>query len=253
MPPLKNAKDQTLESSAKVMIHALLDTTAKKTAATDATGTCTVLAKKGEDCATSYQCDATTLCLEKKCADVFTLEKGIEVKFTDATEASYGDYACKSGLVKNTKCAEYKYDTEAKNIANGVVTCDYKAKCKYVYEISDKAADNVKEEKDCSCGNNAEGQGYCPLSYHDATIGDRYTKVTEFKKENLGAGLHTKNKFTNSVKGKESKNFACQQVYLGVGSYKALDCFKSAVCTEIASGFLRYSLFALLGLLFFLF
>jgi len=119
--------------------------------------------------------------------------------------------------------------------------------------FDDTAANNKKEEKDCVCGYNGDGQGYCPFSYHDATIGDRFTKVTEFKKENLANGLHTLRKFSNSVKGKESKNASCQGVYLGVGSYKAVDCFKNAVCTEISSGFIKYSLFALLGLLFFLF
>jgi hypothetical protein len=217
-------------------------------------GVCTVLAKATEGCETSYQCDNNSVCNAKKCVAAFSLEKGAKVELPD-TESFYGDYACATGLAKNSKCAEYKYNTDAKNVANGVVTCDYKAKCNYFYVFDDKAENNVKEEKECVCAYSDAGVGYCPFSYHDATIGDRYKQVLDMKKANLGdaSALHTLNKFSNSIKGKEASSAGCQGVYLGVSSYKPLDCLKNAVCTTISAGFVKYSIFALLGLLFFLF
>ena len=234
------------------------------TGAVTTSGTCKDLLKKdAEGCTRSKECEAGLICLTftkedkttvNKCTEFNTLEIGVEVKPAAADDAGLKSWACKSGLVnpKTSKCSEYKYDTDAKNIVKGKVSCTPGETCKYNYLI--------KEEKDadtkpCECAFNADGQGFCPFSSHDTDAVDRFNAINKIKVENYKrTGVHPENR-SELANSDVAKSSGCLAIYGDVRYNSAVDCFQGITgadkCTAIglSVNFINYSIVAILAVL----
>jgi len=231
----------------------------KKTAATDAEGVCADLLAKDAVCTASKECKDNLFCHgkdTKKCIDAFSLAKGTELFFPEGEVALYGNFVCASGEVNSGKCVDKKYDSDAHKevLDSGLVKCDYKSKCKYNYWTSDKDKTAAPEE-DCNCGLNGDGFGYCPFATNDDKVTSaRGSKIISIYKETfLANGRHTEAKTQQSLKAAKGKTLTCLAQYANSMYAGAGTCFKNEDCTEISSGFINFSLFALVTFFFALF
>jgi hypothetical protein len=221
-----------------------------KGAAAGTPGTCTPLIEATKDCTSSFECKNNLFCNDKKCTEAISLDNGVEVKLPQEEE----DFAlglCKSGLVVDKKCATTKYDADAKLIVDGVVKCNYKEKCKYNYFFKDDGSDKkAAPEQECVCTMSADGQGYCPYSRGDVKAIDRNNQINGYAKELLNNTFHTLHRFEEAA-GSEAKGATCLAVYRDVGRRNAVSCLKDNValykaCTLISSGFITFSISAIL-------
>jgi hypothetical protein len=226
-------------------------------------GTCKVLLKKdAEKCTRTGDCEAGNLCLAvtvketttNKCVEFGTLEIGAEVKVADASDAGLRGWACKSGLVNPTtgKCSEYKYDTDAKNIVDGKVSCIPGETCKYNYLIKEEKTADTKQ---CQCAYDANGSGFCPYSSHDAVAVDRFNAINKIKIENYKrTGVHNEHRDA-TANTDVAKSATCLNVYADVRYVNNVDCFKpilgSEKCNAVGGSvnFVNISIVAILAVL----
>lgn len=131
---------------------------------------CTAQKKEGEQCVEGWDCLNYLGCYRGRCIKFGILKPG--VMNNDIYSPFPGDerryYLCNTGELDGDDsttgnyCVKTKYSDEwiksNKKVAdsNGFIKCEYQEKCIY---------DNGRRTivKDCGCGYNAEGQGYCPL------------------------------------------------------------------------------------------
>ena len=131
---------------------------------------CTPQKNEGEHCAEGWDCLNYLGCYRGRCVKFGILKPG--VMNTDNYSPFPGDerryYLCNTGELDGDDsttgnyCVKTKYSDEwIKNNkkvidANGFIKCEYQEKCIY---------DNGRRTivRNCGCGYNAEGQGYCPL------------------------------------------------------------------------------------------
>ena len=123
---------------------------------------------EGEKCSEGWDCLNYLGCYRGRCVKFGTLKKGI--KITKELAPFPGDekrnYLCLTGELDESGnfCVENDYDdswmkTSLKNIDphdNRFIKCNYGDKCVY-------SNGKNKYEKNCECGYNNKGQGYCPL------------------------------------------------------------------------------------------
>ena len=122
-----------------------------------AAGKCTKQKDKDATCASSYECQNQYLCKDKCSVAPYSLDTKTELPHDEMT-----GYMCKweaTALKDGKVYCTYQKQADAGD-SNGVVKCDAGSKCKY----DDDMAGSI--EKDCACGYNADGQGYCPLGFN---------------------------------------------------------------------------------------
>jgi len=140
-----------------------------------------------------------------------------------------------------------KYDdTVHKSVANGLVTCDYKSKCKYTIYYKDDGTDKVAgPDQDCFCSLSAEGTGYCPYAIGDAGNSARAQRVIAMFKANYD-GHHTQHRYQE--KSADDVNSSICQVWAGsIVSQGALDCVKTAFgAAKCAANYITTAIVALL-------
>jgi hypothetical protein len=214
------------------------------------TGICTPLVEATKDCATTLECKNNLFCQDKKCTESFSLDNGAELKIAPEEEG-LGEVLCKSGFSVDNKCATTKYDNDAKDIVDGVVKCNYNTKCKYNYFFKDDGTDKkAAPELDCVCPMSADGQGYCPYSRGDVKAIDRNNQINGYAKELLTNTFHTVHRL-EVADGQEAKGSTCRAVYRDVSRRNSVSCVKDNIlkfkpCTLISSGFITFSISAIL-------
>ena len=126
---------------------------------------CTKQKKEGETCKEGWDCLNFLGCYKGRCIKLGILKPG--VINNEITSPFPGndrrDLLCTTGEMDWDLgyCVETRYSEDwikryGKNINNGFIKCDYGEFCYY-----DNGKKNVP--KDCGCGYNSDGQGYCPL------------------------------------------------------------------------------------------
>jgi hypothetical protein len=119
----------------------------------------------GENCTDIYDCANHLGCYEGKCVELGKLNEGDELSFEKIGEFSINpkkSLFCQLGQVSfedGDLCAVHKYTdktAESKN-SDGYVKCNLGEKCIYT-------DGQTKYARDCECGYNSDGQGYCPIS-----------------------------------------------------------------------------------------
>jgi hypothetical protein len=218
-----------------------------------AEGTCQKQLDKDATCATSYDCKNTFGCHDTKCTESFSLNNGDTVKLP-ANEVGNEKKMCKSNNADSTRCSTVKYDAEAhKTISSGLVTCEYKSKCKYTIYFKDDGSDKaVGTEQDCFCSLSAEGTGYCPYALGDSGNSSKVSRVITMIKANAD-GQHTFHRFQDKA-GSEANSLACQTWAASTGSQNALDCVKTAVgAAKCAANYISTAIVALMMVFFALF
>jgi len=160
---------------------------------------CKPQVKLGGACKEVYDCENNLGCYNGKCIKFGTLKENEDISFAKIGEFNNDprrSLLCEFGKVDfedGDSCAVHRYAGETKkNVSpEGFVKCNWGEKCTY----SD--GKNL-EERDCQCGYNAEGQGYCPLSQDD------------YHKEWKNAVQHQINKLDNKCHSKS--RFECYKV-----------------------------------------
>jgi hypothetical protein len=118
----------------------------------DKTSNTCVKQKLEGDCTESSECVNHLLCHKGKCSlPPYSLDIGAEV---DKEDYEFNRYKCKLSYVSNGKCASLVQEEAGDK--DGFVECKYGEACKY-------KVGNDEEKKNCVCGYNADGKGYCPL------------------------------------------------------------------------------------------
>lgn len=134
--------------------------------------TCVPQVKQGEDCKETYDCENHLACYKGKCIEFGTLKENDDLSFESIGQLKENPrkrLLCEYGQVsfdeEEAFCAVHRYTEETKKNASsdGFVKCDWGQKCSYT-------DGKMVEERECQCGYNAEGQGYCPLSQDDRNI-----------------------------------------------------------------------------------
>ena len=132
-------------------------------------GKCEVQKEEGQKCVETWDCKNYLGCFKGKCIKLGLLKKGIKVS-PDIAPFPGNDkrhLLCYTGEleqidgISGNYCVENDYDDiwlqkYKKQIdENGFVKCLHGTKCSYINGKN-------KFEKDCECGYNSMGQGYCP-------------------------------------------------------------------------------------------
>ena len=133
-------------------------------------GLCKEQKDEGKKCSEGWDCKNYLGCFRGRCIKFGLLKKGIKV--TEDLASFPGDdkrnYLCYTGELEQDDglsgnfCVDNDYnDTWVRNTnkvidENGFIKCNYGEKCFYLNG-------KIGFEKNCECGYNKEGQGYCPL------------------------------------------------------------------------------------------
>ena len=134
------------------------------------TGKCTEQREEGQICVEGWDCKNYLGCYRGRCIKFGTLKKGIKLspEFAPFPGNDKRHYLCYTGEleqgdgISGNFCVENDYNEHWVRDDNkfidekGFIKCNYGEKCFY---------NNGKNkfEKDCECGYNDKGQGYCPL------------------------------------------------------------------------------------------
>jgi hypothetical protein len=132
-------------------------------------------AQKGlkASCKVSYECINNLLCQKGKCSvSPYSLELDAEV------EGDFNEFKCKFGVVHEGYCVSFKQVDVVDPSLNYLRRCEIDEKCNYVASLLDQS---LFVKKDCECGFNTEGYGYCPRG-HEANIDDRVYLYKEYSK-----------------------------------------------------------------------
>jgi hypothetical protein len=124
------------------------------------------------DCNDVFDCQNHLACYKGKCIEFGKLKENEDISKNSIGlfyENPRKIFLCESGEVsfdeEETFCAVHRYADESKKNMNsdGFVKCNWGEKCYYT-------DGKTNEERDCECGYNAEGQGYCPLSQDNCKL-----------------------------------------------------------------------------------
>ena len=124
---------------------------------------------EGQKCKEGWDCQNYLGCYKGRCIKFGLLKKGIKItkEFAPFPGDDKRNFLCSTGELEEEDglsgnfCVENDYnDTwikeKGKIIEDGYIKCNYGEKC---YYFNGK----VGFEKNCECGYNEEGQGYCPV------------------------------------------------------------------------------------------
>ena len=117
------------------------------------------------NCTDIFECANHLGCYEGKCVELGKLNEGGDLSFEKIGEFSNNpkkSLFCHLGQVSfedGNTCAVHKYadKTDESRNSDGFVKCNLGEKCHYT-------DGQTKYIKDCECGYNSDGQGYCPIS-----------------------------------------------------------------------------------------
>ena len=193
--------------------------------------TCTPQKKEGEKCSEGWDCTNYCGCFKGRCIKFGTLKKGI--KITKEMAPFPGDdkrnFLCLTtelnladGLEGNF-CVLNDYDpswNKTSNLEEGkYIKCNFGEKCYYSNGRS-------KFSKDCECGYNNEGQGYCPVP--SARNLEAWTERAKFIANSANNKCHSLSRF--DCYKKNSYQFYLEQRYHESKTLKAHLFYKSVDC-----------------------
>lgn len=216
-------KGKDCEKNEECVSGTYCDATSKK---------CTPQKPKEGECKSNYECRNYLLCYQNKCKDVmFSLENGESVKDLEDPEKF-----CKSETVYQNQCVEIKGNN---NKEDEFVECQFGTNC--TYNLIPSSLGSI--QKQCECGFNAEGKGYCP-KFHDYKTSERkkYQEAVRSKADN---SCHTSNRYScyledtsndNAIKKFEN---TVEKAHL---FYKAVGCAEKV----LASGDKLYTAFIMI-------
>ena len=151
---------------------------------------------EGETCSEGWDCVNYLGCFKGRCIKFGTLKKGIKItkELAPFPGNEKRNYLCLTGeLDENGNfCVENDYDdnwlkSSSKNIDDeGYIKCNYGEKCLYTNGKN-------KFEKDCECGYNSMGQGYCPLP--SSRNLEAWTEKMKFLGNSANNGCHSLSRF----------------------------------------------------------
>ena len=144
---------------------------------------------EGEICEEGWDCQNYLGCYKGRCRKLGIIKPGvINNEITSPFPGNNRrELLCTTGELDKELgyCVETKYNEEwmrnegKKEDENGFIKCEYKEKCLY---------DNGKNkiEKECGCGYNSDGQGYCPLpsTKNPDKWNERVKNLANFAKNN---------------------------------------------------------------------
>jgi len=173
--------------------------------------------------------DNTTVCSDPGKVDTGT------VPFDNAYSCKVPPYPMwKSG----DKCGAYVYSADQQKTAdsNGIVKCNYTQNCTYT------DANNDPHNETCVCGENADGQGYCPIPVSYVSQYSDYIKAVY----STDTKCHTLHRFKCPVVTQNSDIAANENKFWqqGAGLHDAVKCAKATF--HSLSLIALFALFALL-------
>jgi hypothetical protein len=115
---------------------------------------CAAQKAEKESCTNSYQCQNHLVCLGNECtAGYFSKQVGTKLEEQDGFNLGL---LCEYGMVDSKNyCTKVTLENQ-KDATSGLALCDVGTKCTYDF------GGKYKVERDCECGYNDKGQGYCP-------------------------------------------------------------------------------------------
>jgi hypothetical protein len=187
----------------------------------EADKTCKKQKPQDSPCGTSYECVNNLLCNWGYCNTTpYSLEIGIALDPKDKMNVHKCKYGFTAQLDASSPivCSSYAY-LKAPD-ADGFVECTLNSKCDYVDLFFHQPL-----QKDCACGYNGNGKGYCPVP-----IKSRDTAYADFFNKKIGmfsADCHTMSrdncyKFDTTDLKKTVNNLGTEHVFKD-----ALDCAKA--------------------------
>lgn len=132
----------------------------------NATNFCVEQIKRDQACVNTFDCQNNLVCFNKTCSMEYGSVKDNTTIDTDLISADFGEnlgYLCETGFFDSNakRCYSYSYANETSMTADedGFVQCDVQdgKECSYATSIG------TTLKKNCDCGFNANGQGYCPI------------------------------------------------------------------------------------------
>jgi hypothetical protein len=136
----------------------------------NATNFCNLQIKRDQACDNTFDCENDLVCFNKTCSMTYGSVKDGDLVQTDLLSKDFGnnyDYLCETMKfdTDTKKCYSYNYANSTSMVPNsaGFVACnrtDAGNEC--IYETS---LDKKTMTRNCECGYNSNGQGYCPLDF----------------------------------------------------------------------------------------
>lgn len=178
------------------------------------TDICTALINDEVACSNSYQCSNNKFCLNNKCVEAFSQTVDTNV---NTVEVQFRDLVCANNFAYNGYCSEIRY-APGQKVVNGVVECNYGDYCSYEVKVP-TTGEPTNLLKECVCGYNAEGKGYCPYSINDFNK-TRNNKIKDIYESALKS---TSNHSLNRLNVPSTDNAVCVNVYKNVAYYAPSD------------------------------
>ena len=221
-------------------------------------GKCEEQREEGQKCAEAWDCKNYLGCFKGKCIKLGILKKGIKVS-PDIAPFPGNDkrhLLCYTGEleqadgVSGNYCVENDYDEswlikyKKQLIDNKYVKCYYNTKCYYINGKN-------KFEKNCECGYNSDGQGYCPLP--SARKIEAWKEKMKFIQSSVDNNCHSLSRFNCYLKNnyefyieKRQHEVKTTEAHL---FYNSVDCASKIFAEQ---KYIKFS-FYFIGLLFALF
>ena len=153
-------------------------------------GKCKEQNSKGKDCIFSTDCKNNLLCYDNRCEDyLFTFTEGA---YTPQIEKNREKY-CKYNMVDSFGFC-IKLIDQVKGRDDEYIKCDRNGEC--IYTILPYSYGQLK--KNCDCGYNSIGQGYCP-KFHDYFESD-WNDYFDYLKSKYDNKCHTENRYNCYLK-----------------------------------------------------
>lgn len=212
--------------------------------------TCVEQIKKNEKCKKTFDCENNLVCFNQTCSKEYGSVKDGEKINTTLISADFGDNyekLCETFEYdqETSKCYSYRYanDTKMKIDEDGFVECEINKGNECAYRNS--LGKDFK--RDCECGFNAEGKGYCPVDFNAKTQ-NIVDDVVEKLRMILNGKCHTLNRYQCDIDSSGYRSYLKSQE-----DFKKAHLFhKSVSCAkDVLSGkFIEFSLITLLILSF---
>ena len=124
-------------------------------------GSCAPQVKEGENCKQSWDCVNNRLCLKGKCdAKIHSISLGEKPE----GDAAILDKYCELGFVHDGACSSLNATDAKDEKLESLTVCEFGSKCNYTYNGQSSF------QRDCECGYNSNGQGYCPRGHDTSKI-----------------------------------------------------------------------------------
>ena len=128
---------------------------------TDIVGSCSPQVKEGGDCKQSWDCVNNRLCLKGKCDGKM---HSVHLGEKPEGDAAILDKYCELGFVHDGACSSLNSTDTKDEKLDSLTKCEFGSKCNYTFNgVS-------SYQRDCECGYNADGMGYCPRGHDTSKI-----------------------------------------------------------------------------------